>query len=91
MEVETLETDVGTVAEEMNDAENSIVDTEGDLSKEHWTTVEQLKEIMVEGRTDDAIIFKIVNKKVLKVQTDRINDAIKYLKSKKHCRNKQFD
>ena len=75
----------------MNHAENSISDIEGDQSKEYWTTVEQLQEIMVEGRTDDAIMFKKVDKKVLKVQTDRINDSIKYLKSKKHCRNKQFD
>ena len=30
MEVETQETDVGTVTEEMNHAENSISDIEGD-------------------------------------------------------------
>ena len=41
-----------------------------------------MKEIIVEGRTDDGIMFKNVNKKVLKVQTDRVNDTIKYLKSK---------
>ena len=52
------------------------------MSEEYRTTVEQLKEIMVEGRTDDGIMFKNVNKKVLKVQTDRVNDTIKYLKSK---------
>ena len=34
------------------------------------------------GWTGDRIIFKKVNKKVLKVQTDRINEKIKYLKSK---------
>lgn len=44
--------------------------------------VEQLKEIMREGRTCDGIMFKKVDKKVLKVQTDRVNEAIKYLKSK---------
>ena len=52
------------------------------MSEECRTTVEQLKEIMVEGRTDDGIMFKNVNKKVLKVQTDRVNDTIKYLKSR---------
>ena len=52
------------------------------MSEEYRTTVEQLKEIIVEGRTDDGIMFKNVNKKVLKVQTDRVNDTIKYLKSK---------
>ena len=40
---------------------------------------EQLKKIMVEGRTGDGIILKKVDKKVLKVQTDSVNEAIKYL------------
>ena len=82
MEVETVETDVGTAEEEMNDAEDSTGDTEGDLSEEHWMIVEQLKEIMVEGRIGDDIMFKKVDKKVLKVQTNRVNEAMKYLKSK---------
>ena len=34
------------------------------------------------GWTGDRIMFKKVNKKVLKHQTDRINEKIKYLKSK---------
>ena len=37
---------------------------------------------MVKGRTSDNIMFKKVDKKVLKVQTDRLNEAIKHLKSK---------
>ena len=37
---------------------------------------------MVKGRTSDDIMFKKVDKKVLKVQTDRLNEAIKHLKSK---------
>ena len=37
---------------------------------------------MVEERTGGGITFKKVDKKVLKVQTDRANEAIKYLKSK---------
>ena len=82
MDAETVETDVGTVEEEINDAEDSIGDTEGDLNEEHQAIVEQLKKIMVEGRTGDGIMFKEVDKKVLKVQTDRVNEAIKYLKSK---------
>ena len=44
--------------------------------------LEQLKRIMMEGRTGYGIIFKKVNKKVLKVQTDRINELINYLKNK---------
>ena len=53
-----------------------------DLSEEHGTLVGKLKEIMVEGGTGDSIMFKKVDKKVFKVQTDRVNEAIKCLKSK---------
>ena len=37
---------------------------------------------MLEGKTSDGIMFKKVNKKTLKVQGDRVNNAIKYFKSK---------
>ena len=37
---------------------------------------------MREGRTCNGIMFKKVDKKVLKFQTDRVNEVIKYLKSK---------
>ena len=37
---------------------------------------------MLEGKTSDGIMFKKVEKKTLKVQTDRINDGIKYFKNK---------
>ena len=37
---------------------------------------------MLEGKTSDGIMFKKVDKKTLKVQTDRVNDAMKYFKSK---------
>ena len=80
-DAETVETDAGTVEEEINNAEDSIGDTEGDLSKEHQATVEQLKKIKVKGRTGDGM-FKKVDKKVLKVQIERVNEAIKYLESK---------
>ena len=61
----------------------SIGVTEGDFSAEPQVTVEQLKKIMVEGRTGDDIMFKKVDKKVLNVQADRVNDfAIKYINSK---------
>ena len=36
---------------------------------------------MVEGRTGNGTILKKVDKTILKVQTDRVNEAIKYLKS----------
>ena len=37
---------------------------------------------MVKERIEDSIMFKKLGKKVVKAQTDRINDTIKYLKSK---------
>ena len=52
------------------------------MSEQHQAIVKQLKKIMVKGRTSDDIMFKKVGKKILKVQTDRLNEAIKHLKSK---------
>ena len=78
---ETVETDVGAVEEETKDAEDSILDTEGDLSEEQWANVEQLKTIIMERRTDNGIMLKKVDEKLLKVQIDRVTEAIKYLKS----------
>ena len=43
MDAETVETDTGTIKEEINNAEYSIGSTEGDLSEEHWPIVEHLK------------------------------------------------
>ena len=77
-----VETDIGTVEEEINDVEDGIGDTERDLREEHQVIVEQFKKIVLEGRTGDDIIFKKVDKKVLKVQTEGVNEVIKYLKSK---------
>ena len=37
---------------------------------------------MVEGRTGHGIMFKKVNKRAFKVQTGRVNETIKYFKSK---------
>ena len=82
MDVETVGTDFGTVQEEINVLEDSISDTEEDFSEEPQSIVEQLKKLMVHGRTGDGIMFKKVDKKVVKVQTDRVNETIKYLKSK---------
>ena len=36
---------------------------------------------MVEGRTGNGILFKKVEKQILKVQTDKVNEMIKYSKS----------
>ena len=58
------------------------VNSEYNLNDEHRKIVERLDEIMLEGKTIDGIMFKKVDKKTLKVQTGRVNDAIKYFKSK---------
>ena len=68
LETEAVETDVRTVEEKMNNGDDSVGNNEGDSSEEFQTIIEQLKGIMVEGRTGDGFMFKKVNKKVLKVQ-----------------------
>ena len=45
---------------------------------------------MVEGRTADGIMSETLDKKFLKVQTDRVNEAIKYLKSKSITETNNF-
>ena len=65
-----------------NNVIDSVNDTTHNLHDEHRNIVERLNEIMLEGKTSDRILFKKVDKKTLKVQTDGVNDAIKYLKSK---------
>ena len=68
LETEAAETDVRTVEEKTNNGDDSVGNNEGDSSEEFQTIIEQLKGIMVEGRTGDGFMFKKVNKKVLKVQ-----------------------
>ena len=65
-----------------NNVIESVDDIRHNLNDEHRKIVERLNEKMLEGKTSDRIMFKKVDKKTLKVQTDRINDAIKYFKSK---------
>ena len=80
-EVESVAEEIVNV-EEVNNVIDSVDDTRHNLNDEHRKIVEQLNEIMLEGRTSDGIIFKKVDKKTLKVHIDRVNDAIKYFKSK---------
>ena len=84
-----VENEVGSVAEEIVNVEgvnNNVIDsvnhTRHILNDEHRKIVERLNEIMFERKTSDGIMFKKVHKKTLKVQTDRVNDAIKYFKTK---------
>ena len=91
---DTAENEAESVAEEIvnvektnNNVRGSVDDTRHNLNDEHRKIVERLNEIMLEGKTSDEIVLKKVDKKISKVQTDRVNDAIKYFKSKKHHRN----
>ena len=84
-----VENEVESVAEEMvnveevnNNVTDSAADTRHTLNDEHRKIVEELNEIMLEGKTSDGIMFKKVDKNTLKVQTDRVNETIRYFKSK---------
>ena len=77
-EVESVAEEIANVEEVNNNVIDSVDDTRHNLNDEHRKIVERLNEIMLEGKTSDGIMFKKVDKKILKVQTDRINDAIKY-------------
>ena len=81
-EVESVAEEIVNVEEVNNNVIESVDDTRHNLNDEHRKIVERLNEIMLEGKTSDGIMFKKVDKKTLKVQTDRINDGIKYFKSK---------
>ena len=70
------------VEEVNNNVIDSADDTRHTLNGEHRKIVERLNETMLQGKTSDRIMFKKVDKKILKVQTDRVNEAIKYFKSK---------
>ena len=68
--------------EELNDnVIGSADDTTHNRNDEPWKIVERQNEKMLEGKTKDGIMFKKVDKKIWKAQTDRVNDAIKYLKA----------
>ena len=82
-EVESVGEEIMNVEEVNNNVIDSVDDTRDTLNDEHRKIVERLNEIMLEGKTSDGIMFKKVDKKTLKFQTDRVNEAIKYFKSKK--------
>ena len=90
-EAESAAEEIMNVEEVNNNVTDSFDDTRHNLNNEHRKIVERLNEIMLEGKTSDEIVLKKVDKKISKVQTDRVNDAIKYFKSKKHHRNEWFN
>ena len=81
-EVESVAGEIVNVEEVNNNVIDSVDDTRHTLNDEHRKIVERLNGIMLEGKTSDGIIFEKVDKKTLKVQTDRVNEVIKYFKSK---------
>ena len=81
-EVESVAKEIVNVEEVNNIVIDRVGDTRHTLNDEHRKIVERLNEIMLEGKTSDCIMFKKVDKKTLKVQTDRVGEAIKYFKSR---------
>ena len=81
-EVESVAEEIVNVEEVNNNVINSVDDTRHTLNDKHRKIVERLNEVMLEGKTSDGIMFKKVDKKTLKVQTDRVHEAIKYFKRK---------
>ena len=81
-EVKSVAEEIVKVEEVNNNVTDSVDDTRHTLNDEHRKIVDRLYEIMLEGKTSDGIMFKKVYKKTLKVQTDRVNEAIRYFKSK---------
>ena len=81
-EVESAAEEIVNVEEVNNNVIDSVDDTTHNLNDEHRKIVERLNEIMSEGKASDGIMFKKEDKKTLKVQIDRVNDAIKNFKSK---------
>ena len=80
--VKSVAEEIVNVEEMNNNVIDSFDDTRHTLNDEHRKIDERLNEIMLEGKTSDDIIFKKVDKKTLKVQTYRVDEAIKYFKSK---------
>ena len=80
-EVESVAGDIVNVEEVNNNVIDSADDTRHTLHGEHRKIVERLNEIMLEGKINDGIMFKKVDKNTLKVQTDRVNEVIKCFKA----------
>ena len=85
IEVVTIEPIVnvdGIVEEELGDVRDSLSSTVVCLDEDNRLIVKRLKEILAERKTCQGIIFKKVGRKLLKVQAERVNEALKYLESK---------
>ena len=71
-EIESVAEEIVNIEEVNNNVIDSVDDTRHNLNDEHRKIVERLNEIMLEGKTSDGIMFKKVDKKTLKLQTDRV-------------------
>ena len=80
--IEPVAEEIVNVEEVNNNVINSVDDTRHNLNDEHRKIVERLNKIMLDRKTSDSVMFKKVDKKTLKVQTDRVNDAVSILKAK---------
>ena len=81
-EAESVAEEILNIEEVNNNVIDSVDDTGHNLNDEHQKIVERLIEILLEGKPSDGIMFKQIDKKKLKVQTDGVNDTIRYFKSK---------
>ena len=88
-ETESIAEEIVNVEEVNNNVIDSVDDTRHTLNHEHRKIVERLNEIMLEGKTSDGIMFKKVDKKTLKVQTDT-RDLKGELGSKKKQKMKEL-
>ena len=70
------------VEEELGDVRDSLSSTVVCLDEDNLLIVNRLKGILAERKTCQGIIFKKVGRKLLKVQAERVNEALKYLESK---------
>ena len=74
--------EIVNVKEVNNNATDSVDDTRHNLNDENQKIVERLNVTVLERKTSDGIMSEKVDKKTLKVETDRVNDESKYFKSK---------
>ena len=65
---------------------NDIKDAEAnevEVDQDHRQIIQNLKEIMKEGKTTEGIMFKKVDKKMLRHATEKVNLAIKFIDTSK--------
>ena len=82
-EVEGVVEAIGNGEEPRNEVVTNIVETDEEVmeaSEEVKGIVDRLKEIMVEGKRSDEIMFKKLDRRALEIQVDKVNKGMKYVK-----------